>query len=225
MSLTIEVLADEDIASLVASRLTQAMASRGDIRLCLATGNTTRPIYHQTRVAGDPVIFLLDEFGGLPPGDPGRCEANFRRDFPDAPFSVPEVDSPDPDMAADKYRAAISEGGIDLAVVGLGHNGHIGMNEPGSNRRSVTRVVDLAEATRAGAMSYGASARPSWGITVGIAELMEARELWLVVTGSHKAEILETALRAPIGSHIPASYLRRHANARIIADTGAAERL
>lgn len=225
MSLTIEVLADEDIAGPVASRLTQTMAGRQGIRLCLATGNTTRPIYHQTKVAGDPLIFLLDEFGGLPVGDPGRCATNFRKDFPEGPFLAPDVDSPDAETAAAAYGTQIGEGGIDLAVVGLGRNGHIGMNEPGSNSDSVTRVVELAEATRTGALAYGASAKPSWGITVGIAELMEARELWLVVTGAHKAEILETALRAPIGSHVPASYLRRHANARIIADASAAERL
>ena len=121
--------------------------------------------------------------------------------------------------------STIEQGGIDLAVVGLGRNGHVGMNEPGSSRDSVTRVVDLAETTSTGAMAYGASARPTWGITVGISELLEARELWLVVTGSHKAEILETVLRAPIGSDLPASFLRLHPKARIIADMAAAERL
>lgn len=225
MSLTIEVLAGKDFANLVGARLTQAMVRGPGIRVGLATGNTMRPVYRQTVVAGDPVIFLLDEFGGLPQGDPGRCGSNFRQDFPDAPFSVPDVDSVDPVAAAHRYGAAVGDGGLDLAVVGLGRNGHIGMNEPGSKRKSVTRVVELAEATSLGALAYGASTRPTWGITVGIAELMAARELWLVVTGSGKAEILETAMRSPIGSHVPASYLRRHHNARIIADTAAAERL
>ncbi|MDP9494640.1 MAG: 6-phosphogluconolactonase [Actinomycetota bacterium] len=225
MSIEVEVLADDDFASLVGSRLTKAMAGHGDIRMCLATGNTTRPIYQQTSLAGDPAIFLLDEFGGLPPGDPGRCESSFLRDFPEARFQAPDVDSADPESAAAAYGEQIHERGIDLAVVGLGRNGHIGMNEPGSNRDSVTRVVELEEATRTGAMAYGASTKPSWGITVGIAELMEARELWLVVTGSHKSEILEATLRGTVGSHLPATYLRHHPNARTIADVAAAERL
>ncbi|MDP9495261.1 MAG: 6-phosphogluconolactonase, partial [Actinomycetota bacterium] len=71
--------------------------------------------------------------------------------------------------------------------------------------------------------AYGASTKPGWGITVGIAELMEARELWLVVSGSHKSEILEATLRGTVGSHLPATYLRHHPNARTIADAAAAE--
>ena len=201
------------------------MEEQPGARLCLATGKTTQPIYQRTTVGGDPVIFLLDEFGGLPAGDPGRCESHFRRDFPQAPFAVPDVDDPGPGDAAGRYGSAIRAGGIDLAVVGLGRNGHLGMNEPGSEEGSLTRVVDLAEATSAEAMSHGAATRPTWGITVGIAELMDARELWLVVTGAHKAEILETSLQAPIGPPIPASFLRNHRNARIIADPPAAERI
>jgi glucosamine-6-phosphate deaminase len=223
--LIVEVLANKDFATEVGSRLTRAMAGHPGIRLCLATGNTTHPVYRQTRTAGNPAIFLLDEFGGLPPSDPGRCATHFRAVLPQTPFSVPNVDAADPKGSAVEYRAAIDQGGIDLAIVGLGRNGHIGMNEPGSSRDSVTRVVDLAETTRTGAMAYGASARPTWGITVGISELFEARELWLVVSGSHKAEIMETVLRAPIGSDLPASFLRLHPHVRIIADMAAAERV
>lgn len=221
----VEVLADEDFATEVGSRLTRAMAGHPGIRLCLATGNTTHPVYRETKTTGNPAIFLLDEFGGLPPSDPGRCATHFRAVLPQVPFSVPDVDAADPKRSAVEYRGAIDHGGIDLAVVGLGRNGHVGMNEPGSSRDSVTRVVDLAEMTSTGAMAYGASARPTWGITVGISELLGARELWLVVSGSHKTEIMEAVLRAPIGSDLPASFLRPHPNARVIADKAAAERL
>jgi glucosamine-6-phosphate deaminase len=225
VSLDLEVLADDDWARQVGERLTAAMAGHDGIRLCLATGNTTRPVYREVTVSGSPALYLLDEFGGLPLDDPGRCETMFRRDFPEHPFRVPDVDSPDPIAAASAYAAEINDGGLDLALVGIGANGHIGMNEPGSSAQSTTRVVHLAPTTSLGAIAYGASTRPTWGITVGIAELMGARELWLVVTGSHKAEILREALHSPSDPGLPASYLLEHPNAKLLTDTAAARLL
>jgi glucosamine-6-phosphate deaminase len=225
VSLDLEVLAADNWAHDVGQRLTEAMAGHDRIRLCLATGNTTRPAYRQVTVSGDPTLYLLDEFGGLPPADPGRCETMFRRDFPEHPFRVPDVDSTDPIAAASAYAAEIKDGGLDLALVGVGANGHIGMNEPGSSAQSTTRTVQLAPTTSLGAIAYGATTRPTWGITVGIAELMDARELWLVVTGSHKAEILREALQSPSDPGLPASYLLEHPRAKLLADTAAARLL
>jgi glucosamine-6-phosphate deaminase len=225
LSLDVEVLGEEEWSLLIGRRLTEIMAGHHGMRMCLATGDTTSPVYRQTRVAGGPSIFLLDEFGGLPPQDPARCAVMFRRDFAYPRFSVPDVDSPDPDAAAESYGEAVRDRELDLAVVGLGRNGHIGMNEPGSTRGSRTRRVELAETPSRRALAYGASTTPLWGITVGLAELMESRELWLVVTGAYKAEILAETMGCTIGPDLPASFLRDHPNATLLADTAAARLL
>jgi glucosamine-6-phosphate deaminase len=182
-------------------------------------------MYRQTSIVGDPVIFLLDEFGGLGRDDPARCAGMLARDLPGVSFLVPEVDSADPVAAAERYRNAIAGDGLDLAVVGLGENGHVGMNEPGSSRDSTTRVVELAESTQTGALAYGAEHRPEWGITVGISELVECHEVWVVVTGSHKSAIFARVMRSGVGPDLPATYLREHPNVRFLADTAAARLL
>jgi 6-phosphogluconolactonase/glucosamine-6-phosphate isomerase/deaminase len=104
----------------------------------------------------------------------------------------------------------------------LGRNGHLALNEPGSPRSSTTRVVELAPTTAAGAVGYGARRRPTWGITVGLAELFGSREVWLLATGAHKAEIATRALTGPIGSDCPASFLQEHTNCRVMLDDAAA---
>jgi glucosamine-6-phosphate deaminase len=95
------------------------------------------------------------------------------------------------------------------------------MNEPGSSPLSQTRVVDLARSTSASALRYGATVEPWWGISVGLRQLMEARELWLVVAGEQKAEILRRVLGDQIGADLPATFLREHHNARLLADAAA----
>lgn len=137
-------------------------------------------------------------------------------------LNMPDVDASEPDHEADRYAALVELGGLDLAIVGLGSNGHIGMNEPGATSDLTTRVVDLAPSTIANAATYGASTSPTWGITVGISELMKAREVWLVVTGEHKREVLHRTLTEQIGPHLPATYLRDHHDCTVFADTDAA---
>jgi glucosamine-6-phosphate deaminase len=225
LRLGLEVTSAGQWLDLVAAKLTDFMSARPRARLCLATGNTTRSVYSSVTVTGSPTLFLLDEFGGLSADDPARCSAMLRRDLPGVPFLAPDVDARDPIQAAREYGSLIDTGGIDLAVVGLGRNGHIGMNEPGSTLGSRTRVVQLAESTASGAMTYGASIRPTWGITVGIAELMESAELWMVVTGPHKAEILGRVMRSHPRPELPATFLHEHPHARVLADTDAAARL
>jgi len=222
LSLHVEILPDGGWAEAVAARLGSWTARNQRARLCLATGNTVAPVYRRTVIEGGPAVFLLDEFGGLPANDPARCASMLRRDLPDLTFDVPDVDSVDPQSAAEEYGMRVADGGLDLAIVGLGRNGHVGMNEPGSRPDDPTRVVSLALETAQGAARYGASSPPTWGITVGIRELMTAGELWLLVTGAHKVDILSRMLTGPVGPDLPASFLNHHPNARVLADSSSA---
>jgi glucosamine-6-phosphate deaminase len=134
------------------------------------------------------------------------------------------VDGDDPEAAAARHDAAAT--GLDLAVLGLGMHGHIGFNEPGSRPGDPTRLVRLAVSSRDAATArYGAACTPTAGITIGVARLIEAREVWLIVTGERKAPILRRAIHDPEGPDCPASYLLRHPRLTVFADEAAASRL
>ena len=221
MRVSVEVFADEAWAERTAERFIE----RSPQNACLATGATMSPFLNRIAISdlSNTTVFLLDEFGGLAPDDPARCKAMIRRDLVDKSkrpptIQVPSTDPPDPAG----YQSLIDQHGLDLAVVGLGANGHIGMNEPGSNADSSTRVVQLEPSTSDNANTYGARTRPTWGVTVGMAPLLKADEIWLMVTGRHKRSILERVLKAPIGPDIPATFLRNHSGFTVFADAKAA---
>ncbi len=227
MTATVETIADERWAATVAAYFRDR--ARPGARLCMPSGDTPTPFYEQ---AGDMTsldgieLFLLDEFGGLAKGDPGRCLSMITRGLlsrvtGDLVVHSPDVDAADAGAAAAQYGQLIAEGGLDLAVVGLGANGHVGMNEPGSTMDMRTRVVDLDPMTTANAVHYGAMAPPTWGITVGLAELMAAREVWVLVTGSHKTDILNATIHGMVNEDVPASFLTTHSNCVFLVDESA----
>jgi glucosamine-6-phosphate deaminase len=224
-------------AGVVADALLERLAAEPRLRVCLPTGDTPVPLYAQLAardlVAGpswaQATVVLLDEWAGLPPGDPARCDARLRRDLLDRlappPRFVPiDVDGSDDEAAARSHDLAAR--GLDLAVLGLGMNGHVGFNEPGSRPDDPTRLVRLAVSSReAATRRYGATRTPTGGITVGLARILEATEAWLLVTGTRKRDVLHRALRGPEGPDCPASYLRRHPRLTVFADEAAASRL
>lgn len=222
-------------AERVAGELATRLVARPSLRVCLPTGDTPSPVYDALVAAeargevsfGAATIVLLDEWVGLPPGDPARCDARLRTELVDrlrvgpAVFAAIDVDGPDPEAAADQHDLVAR--GLGLAVLGLGMNGHVGFNEPGSRADDPTRLIRLAVSSRAAATArYGASLTPTAGITVGLARLLEAAEVWLLVTGERKASILRRALEQPEGPDCPASYLRRHPRLTVFADEAAA---
>ena len=200
-------------------------------RVCLPTGATPRPAYHRFAADGGDLssatIFLLDEFG-LPPGSPSRCDEMIRRDLldrlndPPGAFHALDVGAADLEAECARFEASIRSEGLDLAVLGLGGNGHLGLNEPGSDRLSVTRVVGLTPETSEHSTDYGSDQAATWGATMGIDTLLSAAEIWLLVTGAHKAAILQRALSGPVGPDVPASFLRLHDAVTIYADQPAA---
>ncbi|HEY3335614.1 MAG TPA: 6-phosphogluconolactonase [Candidatus Limnocylindrales bacterium] len=224
-------------APAVADALLDRLTTEPRLRVCLPTGDTPVPLYAEL-AARDRVgaqswaqatVVLLDEWLGLPPGDPARCDVRLRRQLLDRlappPRFVPiDVDGSDDAAAARAHDAAAHE--LDLGVLGLGMNGHVGFNEPGSRPDDPTRVVRLAVSSREAAMArYGAGLPPTAGITVGLARILGAREAWLLVTGALKAAVLRRALREREGPDCPASYLRRHPALTVFADEAAAAAL
>jgi glucosamine-6-phosphate deaminase len=239
VTLLLDVVPAAAWADRVATELAGRLAARPRLRLVLPTGDTPAPAYARlvamalegtVSFAGAEVI-LLDEYVGLPPGHPARCDARLRRELLDRlpapprafhPIDVDGLDAADAAAAHDGVAAR----GVALAVLGLGANGHVGLNEPGSLPDATTRVVRLAASSRrAAAERYGADPPPSAGVTLGLDRLLAAGEAWLLVTGAGKARVLARALEAPEGPDCPASYLRRHRALRVIADEPAAAEL
>jgi glucosamine-6-phosphate deaminase len=219
----------------------QEVQARPDAALALPTGRTPLPIYaalverHRAgalRFAGVRA-FGLDELWGVPASSP----TSFRRALDDAFYRRVDVAAPnvhaldgaaaDATAEAAAYEAALARaGGIDLALLGIGGNGHIAFNEPGSPFAARTRLVALAAETReAQRAAFGGAPVPTHALTIGIANILEARRVVLVATGGAKADVIARALEGPITEALPASVLRRHAVATVVLDGPAASRL
>lgn len=214
----------------VADRL-DAAAQPGS-KLCLPTGSTPREAYRRLAADGDlseSEVFLLDEFV-LPPGSNARCDSMLRRDLLDHLQAPPEVletwntDAPDLDEECERMTAAVG-GVFDLVLLGIGTNGHLGLNEPGSTFSSRARPVDLHPSTREATAAYGSGPVPTKGVTFGLADLMDATNVWLLATGSHKAAIVAEALNGPISTTVPASVLQDHAGLEVFLDPDASSEL
>jgi glucosamine-6-phosphate deaminase len=225
----------DEWADHVADQFVALLNTKPGARLCLPTGNTPGPVYDRVAAAvrdgrasfREAEVFLLDEFGGVPADAAGRCDVMLRRglldhvDLPDDRYHCIDTHGPDVDASARAYDAALYPP-LDLTILGIGANGHIGMNEPGASADSQTRRVDLARETMDGAERYfNGSHRPTWGITVGVKPLLASREVWLLATGASKAPILQRLATEPIAAALPASFLHRHPNCTLFADAAA----
>lgn len=207
-----------------------------DLRMCVPSGTTPVDIYGEmSRSARQGLVsfkrasvFALDEFGGLAADDPGRTSHTLRRqlidavDLPRSAFHVLDPDHADTTRHCAEYDAAIGSG-FDLVLLGIGLNGHLGMNEPGSPIDSPTRRADLHESTIQASSRYFAHDNlPRWGLTVGLKALLGAREVWVLAKGSSKATIIRDTVRGEISTTNPASLLRRHPNSWLFLDDAAA---
>jgi len=243
-AITPVVLAD---AAAVAERVAALLLAdrlRPQFPLGLATGRTMAPVYASlarrldrlepalaARVRDTWCSFNLDEYVGLTPQDPSSFAATMARQLV-APLGLalervqlPDGQAADPKAEAHRYGAAVAAaGGIGLQLLGLGLNGHVGFNEPPSDPGMACRCVTLSGHTRrqnAGAFGGDPNAVPEQAITLGLAEILSARRVLLVVTGAEKAAILRRALQAPPTAELPASWLQLHSALTVIADADA----
>ena len=198
------------------------------LRMVLPTGGTPRPVYRELAARSADLsnseVFILDEFLGLPPGHPARCDTIIDRDLialldRPPPVNALDPDADDLDAEAARYEAAVAAKPVDLTMLGIGLNGHIALNEPGSTPDDGARVVDLHPETM---IAMDSEPVPDQGITLGLADILASEEVWLLVSGTGKAKVLALALEGPIGPDVPASFLRDHPNAVVFADVPAA---
>jgi glucosamine-6-phosphate deaminase len=228
----------EAVCAQGAAIVARLLIRKPDAVLALPTGATPRPLYAElVRRHRDEGLsfarattFNLDEYVGIAPDHP----ASFRRymdealvrhvDLPPERAHVPDGMAADVGAACAAYEAAIAAaGGLDLALLGLGEDGHIAFNEPGSSLGSRTRIKTISERTRAANQpAFGAEQVPRHVITMGVATILGARRCLLLVTGAPKAGALARAVEGPLGAMCPASSLQLHPRATVLADEAAA---
>ncbi len=225
----------EQATASAADLILSAVAAKPDSVFGLATGATMEPLY--ARLVAAPAstfsrcrFFSLDEYVGLSPNDPHSFHAYLEtRFFRPAGISPEQVtlirgNADDPAAEARRYEAAVAAQPIDLQLLGLGHNGHIGFNEPPSEADTRTRVIDLTKSTIAeNAYAFGDEAHvPRQAITMGIGTILDARRIVLIATGSGKKDAVRGMLKGPVQPTCPASALQRHPNVTVILDRSAA---
>jgi len=178
-------------------------------------------------------FFNLDEYLGLAPDHRASYHVYMKENFyglidaNPARVFVPDGAAPDPEAECERYEAAIREaGGIDVCVLGIGHNGHIGFNEPGAPFDSRTRVVELSESTRkVNASDFEADRAPERAITAGMATIFDSKSVLLLASGTNKAGAVAAAVEDDVSESMPASMLRSHPNAVLFLDDAAASDL
>ena len=218
--------------------LLKLLKDRENPLLCTASGDSPAGLYKEivNRVRKKELdtsnwsFVGLDEWVGMNGDDEGSCRYHLDQQLFN-PLQVPTSQlcffdgrAHDTNAECNRVEKFISEhDGIDIAIVGLGMNGHIGMNEPGTSPDLYAHVTDLDPLTIQVGQKYFTQQQPlTKGITLGIADLMQARHVFLVVSGGHKAIITKKALHGPLSKEVPASLLRDHANLHVYLDEQAA---
>jgi len=231
------VLPTRDTAALaVAGFLAQTVRRTPDVVLGLPTGRTMIPVYrglvrlHESGLAdfSRATTFNLDEFIGLPSGHPGSFRAYMREHLFDH-VNLARGATHFPQAARTKasaYDRLIERaGGLDVCLVGIGRNGHIGFNEPAAALTAETHRVRLKPGTRrSNAYLYGDRPEkvPRFAMSMGIGTILRARAVVLVALGDAKAEIVRAATTGPVTARVPASLLQAHPNVVVVLDRQAA---
>ena len=237
------VLVDSaDAAGTVVADMVDHAVRSDATTLGFATGSSPQSVYRElARRHRDEGLtfaglqaFLLDEYVGLPEGHPESYARVIRRDLVDhldldaARVFSPDGTAADPFAAAKAYDDAIvANGPIDLQLLGIGANGHIGFNEPTASLKSRTWVATLSEQTRRDNARFFENPAdvPRHAITQGLGTICDARHLVMIATGEHKAAAIAAAVEGPLAAVCPASVLQLHTHATVVVDSAAASQL
>ncbi|MFP3396257.1 glucosamine-6-phosphate deaminase [Brevibacterium sp. H602] len=238
------VIADEyTLAELAADAIERLLRTETAPVIGLATGSSPLRIYDEltTRHKNEGLsfahaqAFMLDEYVGIADDHPQRyrnvidAEIATRVDFAEGAVHGPEGSADDLAAASADYEREIAEaGGIDLQILGIGSDGHIAFNEPGSSLASRTRVKSLTHQTRLDNARFfdgDVEQVPKLCLTQGLGTIMEAKHLVLVATGGNKAEAVHQMVEGPISAMWPATVLQMHPHVTVMLDDAAASRL
>ena len=237
----IVIVRDKEAAgALVADHIAALIRENPETVLGLATGSTPLPVYEalRPRLEGVDVSrvrgFALDEYVGLDAAHPESYRSVITREvveplgFDPSLIRTPDGSADGIENHGEEYEAAILDaGGIDLQILGIGTDGHIGFNEPGSSFASHTRVKTLTEQTRRDNARFFDSIDdvPMHCITQGLGTILRARHLVLLAFGEGKADAVAGAVEGPLTASLPGSAIQLHARATVVVDEAAASKL
>ncbi|MEV4333374.1 glucosamine-6-phosphate deaminase [Streptomyces sp. NPDC049597] len=233
---------DADDAGRTVAGIVHHALAEGVRTLGLATGSSPLGVYrdlarrhrHEGLSFRGVDAFLLDEYVGLPATHPQSFAQVIRRELADhvdldpARFHLPSGTAPDPAAEARRYERCLTDSGpLGLQILGIGRNGHIGFNEPGSSLASRTRLKTLTDDTRRDNARFFGSIDdvPRHVITQGLATIGEASHLVLIAAGPHKARAVAAAVEGPVTASCPASVLQLHPHTTVVVDELAASQL
>lgn len=233
------IVEDPEVAgALVARHIASRVQSAPAFTLGVATGSTPLPVYAalaRERAAGldlsDVYAFALDEYVGLPERHPESYHSVIHREVTEplgldpSRVHVPDGDEATIATAGERYEAALNaHGGIDLQLLGIGTDGHVGFNEPGSSLASLTRIKTLTARTRADNARFFDTPEqvPTHCITQGIGTILRAGHLVLLAFGAGKAAAVAAAVEGPVTASLPASCIQLHAHVTVVVDEAAA---
>lgn len=235
---------DEDtLASALATLVLETIVATPSLVLGLPTGRTPVALYRELRERsrGDRIdwsrvrTFNLDEFAGVSPADPGSYRAFMQAELfahvSIDPANVGMLDGTAPDLKAEcrRYDTAIAAaGGIDVQILGIGANGHIGFNEPADGLCARTHIAELQQGSReANAHLFGGDwhAVPERALSMGMATILGAKQIVLMATGAEKAEAVAGMIGGLITPRLPASFLQVHPGVTVMLDAAASVRL
>ncbi len=218
----------EAMSAACAAEMAALLKQKPDARLVLATGRSPKLAYalfvRQARAEGIDVSrakwIKLDEWLGIPGDHPATCQA-FLQEALFAPLGITDDHilafdplCADPEAECRRVSAAYAAlGGADLCILGVGRNGHLGLNEPGDALRPFAHAVELSEKTLGHAMLTETGATAARGLTLGMAELLQSRRALLLVTGAEKEAAVAAIKAGEITPRVPATFLHLHANA------------
>jgi glucosamine-6-phosphate deaminase len=229
----------EEVGRVAAAKVAKVVRERPDAVLGVATGSSPLAIYRELARQADAGTldfssvraFALDEYVGLPIDHPESYHSVIRREVVEplgmrpVLVHVPDGATTDIDRACAHYERLIREaGGVDIQILGIGTNGHIGFNEPTSSFGSRTRIKTLAPRTRADNARFFDSPEqvPTHCLTQGLGTILDARRLVLVAQGEAKADAVARMVEGPLSSMCPASALQLHPDATVVVDEAAA---
>ena len=215
----------------------EQIRSKPDLLMCVATGSSPKRAYEllAERRRDEPRLFerlrvlKLDEWGGLSSDHPGTCETYVRRLLIE-PLGISAEryltfrgDAADPAAECERIRAMLrQQGPIDLCVLGLGLNGHLGMNEPADELHSGPHVAPLSEETAKHSMIRNATPPVRFGLTLGMSDLLQSRRILLLVNGVAKRDALRRLMSGRVTTQFPATLLWLHSGVTCLCDREAA---
>jgi len=216
----------------------EEISKKNDALICASTGNTPTKTYElvveehisRYKLFSDVRIIKLDEWGNIPMDHPKTC-ASYLQKYLIGPLHVTAsryisfLSNPsNPKQECERIQRELERHGpIDLCILGLGMNGHIALNEPATSLNPHSHVARLSEMTLRHPMTDEMEMKPTYGLTLGMADILQARRIVMLISGAHKKGIAKEFLSGNITTYLPASFLWLHPNVTCLMDSNVAE--